>query len=665
MNAPSVGIECKIKSNSNRPCYELALTPKHLENSLIIYGRRVINRDDFRGLPNSLINSIFINKNNEAHCIECHKTATYDDTKDAFKSISGKYSVGKIHYKICHFFVEKDDNSQLEITDTMSDGSADSRSAHKLSADEQYEIYNKEYKHIKMREISFASWPSSAGVQNKRHLAEAGWINDYGYSAICFSCNGKARFFDGPEDPWIVHALSFRNCTYLKYMMGDKLINKIRNCARVSNDINEYTKITEEIKYTVNKKHAANGYVPCDVNLQLALIKPQKTPNNQYNTSDVPLINGFDDFNVRISSYQGWPGYLALVPKDMAEAGWYFMGFNDFTQCFHCGGRARDWENHHNPLKRHKKLYPKCKFLVGKVSSQSLEDVKHTADVPHDAIQQLTLTNPEQIPHCKYNTTKVSRHSVFDQLRIRVSSYQGWPSYLALTPRDMALAGWYHAGYNDVTVCYHCGGVAKDWEDDDIPLERHKSLYPECKFLVGKVVSESSEKVNREQSNYAGNKPEEPINDSVQRQDPEDSEDSEDEFESPQFKKILKMGYTKNQIMDAMEIVIANDINSGDIVKDILSYIGPVAYWSSTSSQGDANTMANTSSQGDATVESLQEENRRRKLNMLCKICTISEKNIMFLPCNHLLSCEECAPKIKICPECDRTVQGTLKTYVS
>jgi hypothetical protein len=68
-------------------------------------------------------------------------------------------------------------------------------------------------------------------------------------------------------------------------------------------------------------------------------------------------------------------------------------------------------------------------------------------------------------------------------LQVRISSFQGWPSYLDQTPRDMAKAGFLYAGYQDYTRCFFCGGGLRNWEVGDDPWVEHARLFPKCIYL--------------------------------------------------------------------------------------------------------------------------------------------------------------------------------------
>jgi hypothetical protein len=40
------------------------------------------------------------------------------------------------------------------------------------------------------------------------------------------------------------------------------------------------------------------------------------------------------------------------------------------------------------------------------------------------------------------------------------------------------------AGKGDQTVCFHCGGGLKDWEETDDPWVEHAMWFPKCVYIV-------------------------------------------------------------------------------------------------------------------------------------------------------------------------------------
>lgn len=49
----------------------------------------------------------------------------------------------------------------------------------------------------------------------------------------------------------------------------------------------------------------------------------------------------------------------------------------------------------------------------------------------------------------------------------------------------------------------------------------------------------------------------------------------------------------------------------------------------------------------------------------LCKICYMDEKNAVFVPCGHVVSCIKCSLSVKECPVCRRPYTGVMRVFFS
>ncbi|KAJ8315725.1 hypothetical protein KUTeg_007875 [Tegillarca granosa] len=65
----------------------------------------------------------------------------------------------------------------------------------------------------------------------------------------------------------------------------------------------------------------------------------------------------------RIRTYENWPENLTQKPKEMALAGFLYIGELDYCRCFFCGGGLRHWEAGDDPWVEHARWFPKCYFL--------------------------------------------------------------------------------------------------------------------------------------------------------------------------------------------------------------------------------------------------------------------------------------------------------------
>lgn len=65
--------------------------------------------------------------------------------------------------------------------------------------------------------------------------------------------------------------------------------------------------------------------------------------------------------------------------------------------------------------------------------------------------------------------------------------------------------------------------------------------------------------------------------------------------------------------------------------------------------------------------DQLEEEVRYMLKRVVCKVCFAKEVEVLFLPCNHLVSCQGCKEQLrqKKCPMCRDTYQATTRVYLA
>jgi len=64
-------------------------------------------------------------------------------------------------------------------------------------------------------------------------------------------------------------------------------------------------------------------------------------------------------------------------------------------------------------------------------------------------------------------------------------------------------------------------------------------------------------------------------------------------------------------------------------------------------------------------ITKLLEENDNLKEARQCKICLDNEVNTVFLPCGHMVACDQCAPVLRNCTVCRAVIRGTVKVILA
>ncbi|KAL8586279.1 hypothetical protein ACOMHN_003794 [Nucella lapillus] len=64
-------------------------------------------------------------------------------------------------------------------------------------------------------------------------------------------------------------------------------------------------------------------------------------------------------------------------------------------------------------------------------------------------------------------------------------------------------------------------------------------------------------------------------------------------------------------------------------------------------------------------LQALIAENQMLKKRQRCRRCRMSQLEMTFLPCGHLITCQVCAETFADCPACGKAILGTVRTFMS
>ncbi|NXX45234.1 BIR7B protein, partial [Tricholaema leucomelas] len=199
----------------------------------------------------------------------------------------------------------------------------------------------------------------------------------------------------------------------------------------------------------------------------------------------------------RLRTFQQWPDTSPVSPRDLAKAGFFFVGPGDDVQCFCCGGVLKDWARGSCPIAEHLKFFPSCKFICGEeVGNQEmlpLQEISDTVDGQFLSLSQGIGSEETALPNepeCPEMATE----------EMRLSTFRNWPQYTDMPPEQLARAGFYYTGQGDVVRCFHCNGGVRSWSYGDDPWREHAKWHPDCEFLLQ---ARGSEYVNSVQDSFS------------------------------------------------------------------------------------------------------------------------------------------------------------------
>ncbi|MDP0589516.1 MAG: RING-HC finger protein [Candidatus Endonucleobacter bathymodioli] len=318
------------------------------------------------------------------------------------------------------------DNTTESITfrnsDDLTTGFESSQSSSTSQANNsEYDHPYSRYSSLEIRVQSYANWPTYLN-QLPADMAAAGFFhaepitvgND---SVRCFSCGLGLHHWDPDDNPLVEHARWAPKCAYLRKYKGAEFIAEIQkkekewSSAGGQQSLNaspnteggifnnhlesiplrpqQHTHTTEKPSHSTNsttEPHLAHNPSNHSLNKDLSKTKTK-----------YPV---YEPFNIRKSTYGGWPSYLDQTPHEMANAGFFFVGYGDYTRCFHCGGGLRNWEAGYDPYTEHARWFPACEYLRQckgeKFITDIQKEVKKRALNTASGTQSLnTSANPE------------------------------------------------------------------------------------------------------------------------------------------------------------------------------------------------------------------------------------------------------------------------------
>ncbi|XP_009072799.1 PREDICTED: baculoviral IAP repeat-containing protein 7 [Acanthisitta chloris] len=309
----------------------------------------------------------------------------------------------------------------------------------------------------------------------------------------------------------------------------------------------------------------------------------------------------------RLRTFQRWPQNSPVSAQELVEAGFFFVGPSDEVQCFCCGGVLKDWRPGDCPIMEHLNFFPSCKYICGEdVGNQnmfSLEGIFDTVDGQLLSVLQGIVSE---------DTALLSQPEYPEMIReeMRLSTFQNWPQHTNMQPEQLARAGFFYTGEDDVVRCFHCDGGVRNWSYGDDPWSEHAKWYPGCEFLLqskGRVF------VNSVRATF-----------STTLLTPRLSWDQTEQDSSPS--------------QDAVERATGTSREERQSVQ-----------------QKDS----------DESQLSAEEQLRRLREERTCKVCMDRDVSVVFVPCGHLVACGECALNLRLCPICRAVIQGSVRTFMS
>ncbi|XP_059202015.1 E3 ubiquitin-protein ligase XIAP [Centropristis striata] len=339
--------------------------------------------------------------------------------------------------------------------------------------------------------------------------------------------------------------------------------------------------------------------------------------------STYPMAPHMKSEEARLQTFSSWPSTAPVRPRDLAQAGLYYLGESDRVQCFCCGGMLGGWEAGDTGWGEHTKHFPYCFFILG-------HDV---GNVPFQGGTEEEGFGSRQ--HA--NTPYVHMGS----LEERLGSFAGVQHQI--DHERLARAGFYSSGQGDRVVCFRCGGGLKGWQPEEDPWEEHAKHYPGCSFLL---TEKGQEFVNN-----------------IQLQDPRrnGAASSHQNGFSGHGNEVLQCAMAQQAIGMGLEPSVVEKTILEKISRTGSDYSSLEALMEDCLNRTPESANAQSQEKDEDPLEKL----RKLQMERTCKICMDRDICMVFIPCGHLVSCKQCSESLIKCPICCGAITQKIKTYIA
>uniref|UniRef100_T1JFM1 RING-type domain-containing protein n=1 Tax=Strigamia maritima TaxID=126957 RepID=T1JFM1_STRMM len=264
---------------------------------------------------------------------------------------------------------------------------------------------------------TFRGWPSK--VVKPEDLARNGFFYLKDEDKVqCFFCRGVVGQWEDGDNPAIEHRKHFRSCPFicgynvrnipLRRTSDDEGIEVLRS----PTDENWGGDVTGKYNYEMDVFSKP----------EKGRMTPLKLSRLGINEHTAPRHPNYATYENRLKTYQTWPTAIPMMPKALAEAGFYYAGVSDHVRCFCCDGGLRNWEVNDDPWVEHARWFGKCCFLNLMKGHEFVEEamMRHPPILPAQPgpSSEIQLEDPILV-HMKSSIVKAAMETGVDQNIIR------------------------------------------------------------------------------------------------------------------------------------------------------------------------------------------------------------------------------------------------------
>jgi len=230
-----------------------------------------------------------------------------------------------------------------------------------------------QYKSETSRFQTFRNWPLRSITP--ADLANAGFIyTGRGDLVQCVFCEGIVGNWEDEDFPITEHRALYPACPFIR---GQDVGNiSLQNSATLgvpgsSSDLT-LQRSPSRTDHPMDQGHDEAGIRPhrhqnSGPEKDVLRYRNETQPSNEEKVGIIkhsgPANSKYSTPESRLRSFKDWPPALRQEPKQLAEAGFYYIGLSDQTKCFYCDGGLRNWQPEDDPWTEHARWFSKCGFV--------------------------------------------------------------------------------------------------------------------------------------------------------------------------------------------------------------------------------------------------------------------------------------------------------------
>lgn len=309
-----------------------------------------------------------------------------------------------------------------------------------------------------LRLSSFSNFPRHINIFASRFTGVGFYFTGYSDTVKCYSCGVSRSSWISSDVPLEIHKRLNPNCPHLQNLNSQNVVQNL-----ISSSNSEFDSNFEQ-----NRISNVNTYSDINYSQNIESHNGAWTKENNSITQVSGQSGHFETSTTAVSYTQNG------VP-------------NNISNCFEASKKDRFKRNNHSGY------FKNAKINTDDSVSNTNNETNKEPRTPSFFVDYVTRSNSSTGVSCNNNRTEsiqtlginleTPKYSNYAPMQVRISSYHNWPGYLDQTPKMMASAGFFYAGFNDYTRCFFCGGGLQSREAGDDPWIEHARWFPKCAYL--------------------------------------------------------------------------------------------------------------------------------------------------------------------------------------